>query len=238
MGNDTTVAALAVAAVSIGFIHTIFGPDHYVPFIVMSRARKWSMPKTLWITVLCGLGHVGSSVVLGLVGVTFGIVLSRLTPIEGTRGDIAAYLFIAFGLVYFVWGLRRAWKNKPHTHDHAHVEGGEHAHKHTHDADHVHVHAEGKKANITPWVLFTVFVFGPCEPLIPLLMYPAATKSYWGLILVTALFATVTIGTMLVVVLVGSLGVSFLPLTRIERYTHALAGATIALCGLAIVFGL
>ena len=246
--QETTIVALAVAAVSIGFIHTLFGPDHYLPFIVMSRAREWSRTRTVWITFLCGLGHVGSSVVLGSIGVALGIAVNKVTPIEDVRGSIVAWLLIAFGLAYAVWGLRRAWRNKPHTHAHFHLESdstGEHRHNHRHDDEHAHVHdlpagrASGeKRPSITPWVLFTVFVFGPCEPLIPLLMYPAATRSAWGLGLVTGLFALTTIGTMLTVVLMGSWGVSFLPFRKLERYTHALAGATIALCGVAIVFGL
>jgi nickel/cobalt transporter (NicO) family protein len=238
MSPEVTIMTLAGVAATIGFLHTLLGPDHYIPFIVMSRARGWSIPKTCWITLLCGLGHVGSSIVLGLVGVGIGIAVGELTSIESVRGDIAAYLFIAFGLAYFVWGLRRAIRNKPHTHIHLHPSDGDHAHKHSHVGAHSHVHDGEAKANITPWVLFTIFVFGPCEPLIPILMYPAATKSYWGLALVTAIFAAVTITTMLAVVLLGTLGISFIPFKKVERYSHALAGATIALCGVLIVLGL
>ncbi|MBT3181510.1 MAG: hypothetical protein HN337_03260 [Deltaproteobacteria bacterium] len=238
MPQETTIMALAGLAASIGFIHTILGPDHYLPFIVMSRARGWSKPKTAFITFLCGLGHVGSSVVLGFVGVALGVAVSRLTSIESVRGDIAAYLFIAFGLAYFVWGVRRAIRNKPHTHAHFGSDDPDHAHEHTHNGKHMHVHDSPEKVSITPWVLFTVFVFGPCEPLIPILMYPAAMKSYFGLIFVTSVFAVVTIATMMAAVFFGSLGISFIPIKRIERYSHALAGATIALCGVLIVLGL
>jgi hypothetical protein len=66
---DNSIALLSVTAISIGFIHTILGPDHYLPFIVLSEARKWSLRKTMLITFFCGLGHVLSSVVLGLVGI-------------------------------------------------------------------------------------------------------------------------------------------------------------------------
>jgi sulfite exporter TauE/SafE len=85
-------------------------------------------------------------------------------------------------------------------------------------------------------VLFTIFVFGPCEPLIPILMYPAAKGNLFGLVLVTAIFGLVTIMTMLSIVLISSLGVSFLPLGKMERYSHAVAGAVICLCGVAIQF--
>ena len=239
MEGEKTIEALSVLALYLGFFHTVIGPDHYLPFIVMARARRWSLFKTVWITFLCGIGHVGSSVVLGLIGVAAGVAVSQIVPIEEFRGSIAAWLFIAFGLVYFVWGVRRAVRNRPHTHAHLHEpEVGGHEHGHTHHDEHLHVHGEGEKVNITPWVLFTVFVFGPCEPLIPILMYPAAMKSWGGLLLVAGLFAAATIGTMLVVVTVGLLGIDFLPVRRIERWTHAMAGAAIALCGVAIVIGL
>ncbi len=42
---DAGTGNLITAAVTIGFFHTLFGPDHYVPFIVMSKARKWSFSK-------------------------------------------------------------------------------------------------------------------------------------------------------------------------------------------------
>ncbi|MBC8491825.1 MAG: hypothetical protein H8D42_04625 [Candidatus Marinimicrobia bacterium] len=55
MKNELVV--LMITAASIGFLHTLFGPDHYVPFVVMSKAQKWSLVKTGWITLLCGLDH-------------------------------------------------------------------------------------------------------------------------------------------------------------------------------------
>ena len=53
-----SITLLSVTAISIGFIHTILGPDHYLPFIVLSQAKKWSLKKTMLITFLCGIGHV------------------------------------------------------------------------------------------------------------------------------------------------------------------------------------
>ena len=47
-----------------------------------------------------------------------------------------------------------------------------------------------------------------------------------------------TVATMLVTVAVGYLGISRLPLGRLERYSHALAGLALVACGLAIQFGM
>ncbi|MCP4679374.1 MAG: sulfite exporter TauE/SafE family protein [Deltaproteobacteria bacterium] len=228
------IAALCVTAAAIGCFHTLFGPDHYLPFIVMSRARKWSLSKTAVITVLCGLGHVMSSVLLGLIGVAVGFGVGELEAFEGFRGNVAAWLLIGFGLAYCVWGLWRTFKDKKHTHSHLH-DGKHHTHEHSHKHDHAHLH-EDKQRTLTPWVLFTIFVLGPCEPLIPILMYPAAKQSISGMLLVTAIFAATTLATMLAVVMISAWGVSFAKLGRTERYTHVFAGAAICLSGLAIQF--
>jgi len=227
---------LLIATISIAFIHTIAGPDHYLPFIVMAKARKWSLSKTAWFTALCGAGHVGSSVLLGFAGIGLGIALRKLEIIEGMRGDIVSWLFTAFGLVYLVWGLRRAIRNKPHQHVHFHSTGDRHIHEHTHHEEHLHVHQSKDQKNLTPWILFTIFIFGPCEPLIPLVMYPAANHNYAALVVVTIVFSVITILTMLTLVLITSYGIRFFPMKAAEKYNHALAGATIFLCGVGMLF--
>lgn len=234
MTQELTV--LTITAASIGFFHTLFGPDHYLPFIVMAQARKWSIFKTGLITFLCGLGHVGSSVLLGIAGIALGIAVGKLELVESFRGDIAAWLIIAFGLMYFIWGIRRAIRNKPHAHMHFHIKGESHMHEHKHNTEHIHVHENGRAVNLTPWVLFTIFVFGPCEPLIPILMYPAAKSSISGMILVATVFSLITIMTMMSIVLISTFGINFLPVQKLERYNHALAGAVILFCGIAIKF--
>jgi len=125
------LTALIVTAASIGFFHTLLGPDHYLPFIMMSLARKWSASKTGMITFLCGLGHIGSSVVLGLIGVSLGLAVKKLEIVESIRGNLAAWLLIAFGLAYSMWGLRKAYRQQRHSHSHTHNTGGLHTPTHT-----------------------------------------------------------------------------------------------------------
>jgi len=229
------ILLIAGTAATLGFVHTVLGPDHYLPFIVMSRARKWPLSKTLLISFLCGLGHGLSSVLLGFLGIALGVAVFKLENIESFRGGVAAWLLIGFGFAYFIWGLRRAIKNRPHKHIHFHADGEKHEHKHAHTADHAHVHGEEKK-NITPWILFTIFVFGPCEPLIPLVMYPAAKHNTGGVVLVALAFGLTTILTMLTIIAVMSWGAKFVRLGKLERYAHAIAGAMILVSGLSVQF--
>lgn len=226
---------LAGTAVTIGFVHTIVGPDHYLPFIVMGEARRWSIRKTMFITFLCGLGHVLSSIIVGFIGIAAGISLSKLEFLEGFRGNIAAWLLIAFGLIYMLISLRTLYRKKRHAHIHTHSNGTAHEHEHDHFSGHSHIHLSDRK-NLTPWILFLIFVLGPCEPLIPILMYPAAENNVSGVILVSLLFSAVTIATMMTVVLTFRLGLSRFNLKPLERYVNVIAGATIAISGLAIQF--
>lgn len=235
---STEVVVLLGTAATIGFVHTLIGPDHYLPFIVLSKARSWSTKKTVLITFLCGLGHVLSSIVLGFAGIAVGIAVSRLEIVESLRGEIASWVLIGFGVMYTAWGIRSAVRNRPHTHFHAHEKGEGHTHEHGHVGEHGHVH-DTKARRLTPWALFIIFVLGPCEPLIPLLMYPAATGSILDVMVVASVFGVVTIGTMLGVVLVLRSGLARLPLGPIERYAHALAGLAILTSGGAMkLFGL
>lgn len=233
---DESSLILILTAASVGFIHTLIGPDHYIPFIAMSKAGAWSKSKTLWVTAVAGIGHVLSSVILGLAGIALGIAVNSLELIESLRGDIASWLLISFGILYFLWGIKTAIKNKEHSHGHFHNHGTYHSHSHQHSKEHLHSHENGKINSITPWIIFTIFLFGPCEPLIPLLMFPAVSHSLLTLILVTLTFAAVTVGTMLLVVVASLYGIKSVSFKGAERYSHALAGALILICGLSIKF--
>jgi len=227
---------LSITAVSIAFIHTVIGPDHYIPFIMMANAQQWPRRKTLFVTFLCGIGHVLSSVILGMIGIAFGVALHKLQFVESVRNDIIAWAFIAFGMIYGLWGLKVAFRRKTHTHIHVHDDGSVHEHQHSHLFGPSHSHALSTHKVMTTWTLFTIFVLGPCEPLIPLLMLPAASSSVFGIVFVSLIFGIVTISTMTAMVVLVLSGMDHLPLKQIERFTHALAGGVIMITGFTMVF--
>ena len=225
------IIPLLYTAVTIGVLHTLLGPDHYLPFVVLSKAKKWNISKTLWITFLCGLGHVLGSVTIGTIGIVGGVGLSKLEAIEGLRGDWAAWCLFVFGLLYAIWGLIRAAKNKHHQHIHVHKDGTFHSHPHETDDNHTH-----PKKVLSPWVLFIIFVLGPCEALIPMLLYPAAKHSAIGIVAITITFTISTLVTMLTTVFFLAKGIQFIKLGKLERFSHAIAGFTIACSAAGILF--
>ncbi len=189
-------------AAGVAFVHTLVGLDHAVPFVVLGRARGWSLGRALGVTALCGLAHVLSSVLLGLVGIAAGASLSSLLGVETARGELVAWMLVGFGLVYASW----AWLHRG-----AHSHGG----------------------GATVGALFVVFALGPCEPLIPLLMGGAAVGP-GAAALVGAVFVVVTLGTMLLVVTAGYLGLAALGTQAAARHAHTAAGLAIAGSGVAI----
>lgn len=208
---------LASTAATIAFVHTIIGVDHYLPLTAVSTAKRWSMRKLATVTTIIGFGHILGSVLLGFVGIAIRAKLDQLGFIESMRGEIAAWLLVAFGLVYAVWGLRHAYKKKT---------------AHTHSSTE---HDGFKLARFSPFAILVIFIIGPCEPLIPILMYPAMTYSVAGMLLVTTVFAVVTMLTMLGAVLITSYGLARLRHFSMFRFGHTACGATISACGLAII---
>ena len=211
MDAQAAPVLLGSAAV-IGIVHVALGPDHYLPFVAMSKARGWSRARTLWITLAAGVGHVLSSVIIGLVGLAFGVRVLKLQAFESARGDIAGWLLLVFGVMYAIWGLRKSARH------------------------HVHIHGNGARDGLTPWILFTILVFGPCEPLIPIIMYPAFTGQTFLLFSLLLVFSVATIVTMLLFVYGLERGLSIVPAASLQRYRHACAGFSVAVCGAAVVF--
>ena len=104
--------ALLLTAVTIGVVHTVAGPDHYLPFVALSKSRNWTMVKTVNIVIISGLAHVLSSVIIGFIGIGAGIGLSKLELFEGFRGNVAAWLLFSFGVAYTAWAVFRLIRRK------------------------------------------------------------------------------------------------------------------------------
>ncbi len=234
---DSQIFVLASAAASIGLLHTALGPDHYIPFIALAKSQNWSKTKTIWITSISGVGHVLSSVFIGMFGYLLGTSILSLDGLENVRSGIAGWSLLILGLLYTIWGIKKSRSNNTHSHIHFHSDGMEHSHSHSHkNAEHLHPHKTENKSKATPWVIFLIFLFGPCEPLIPLLIYPAAEHNVFAVIIISTIFGIVTISTMLGIVLFGLYGISFIPMKRIEKHIHTLAGLSILISGIAVQF--
>jgi nickel/cobalt transporter (NicO) family protein len=204
---------LCLTAVFVGIVHTAAGPDHSIPFVAMARAGGWSPVKTFWVTTACGFGHVAGSALLGIVGLTVGGMVFGAEAIDALRGDVASWMLIGFGAALLARGLLRAARG------------------------HLHAHEPPADA-ATPWMLFLIFVFGPSEPLVPLLMVPASRSGPAAVAGVVAAFAVATVVTMLGSVFAIRYGATFVPGPRLGRFEQAAAGLALLACGVLVQWGL
>jgi hypothetical protein len=211
MNDHELFAALAAAAVSVAALHAI-APDHWAPFAAVARARGWPAGKTARVTLACGFGHVTVSVLLGLLGLLFGVQV--LAAVGERMEALAGLLLIGFGIAYALWGLR-------------HAAGHLHGHAHAH-YDHVH-----EPSRATAWSLFLVFSADPCVAVIPLL-FAAAPLGIARTVAIVVLYEATTLATMVLLVLPARAGVKLLRAHWLDHYADATAGASIAAVGIAV----
>ena len=231
---EATSSALLGTTATVAVVHTVLGIDHSLPFVVLARARGWTLKHTAAITALCGAGHVASSVLIGAFGAAIGATFDSLVWIESARAELAAALLIGFGLAYAAWAGWRSLRGVTHSHLHTHADGTVHNHSHDHHGEHMHPQLVG--ASLTPWALFVIFVFGPCEPLIPLMVVPAMSQSWTLVAAVVGVFGALTIGTMVAAVILGYRGLHLADSLQIARHADVLAGLVVAASGAAVLF--
>jgi nickel/cobalt exporter len=210
--NDPLFSTLALAAVTIGSLHTA-APDHWVPFAALARAQRWPAGRTAGVTLLCGFGHVTVSALFGLLGLFFGVKLFE--SVGEHMAAVAPLLLIGFGIVYGLWGIRRALGKQLHGHPHVHY-------------DHVH-----DPSAMSARTLFILFSADPCVAVVPL-MFAAAPLGFARTLAVVLLYEAATLTTMLVFVLPARAGAQVLRARWLDRFGDAAAGGVIAGVGLAV----
>ena len=200
-------ASIAVTAFAVAFLHAAL-PTHWLPFVLVGRAQKWSTERTLGVTLLAGIGHVGLTIALGLALVLAGMALQP--SLGGLFHWIVGGLMIAVGLFYIARGR----------HNHALPEASR------------RVYASDRAAVAA---LVTLLTLSPCEAFLP--YYLAGMEHGWEAFLVlSAVLMTATAAGMLIFTSLSLAGFKRLGLQWVERYEETILGAALVLVGLAVAF--
>lgn len=247
-----TTTALLWAAASLAVVHTLIGIDHSLPLAALGRARGWALGRTLLVTGVCGTGHVASSIVIGAVGVGLGAATDSLLRIESARGELAAALLLGFGLAYTAWALwpRRRRGRDEGTQATVGVQGAHAAADAQRGGEGTPAPAAGTEPDagrsgrgsapgLTAWALFVVFVLGPCEPLIVLMVVPGLAGDWLAAAAVAAVFGLLTVGVMLAAVAAAWYGLGRLRRPGLhpgDRLAHAAAGLVVMASGAAVLW--
>jgi len=234
--HSTVLATVAATGFTVAFFHAAI-PTHWLPFVLVARARGWTRLKTLAVTMLAGLGHVALTSLLGLAIAWFGFQLDE--RLGRTFPWFAGGLLVAIGFYYF-W---RQWRGGGICH-HKIVGSHHHADEHCgHAEDHSHWEDELKDSTLVSrrtgdWAaisgLLLMLTLSPCEGFLPI--YLSGIQFGWrGFFVLSLILALGTLIGMLLFTWLTLVGLEKVKLKNFERYEAGLLGLLFTVLGVVVV---
>lgn len=192
------------------FLHAAL-PTHWLPFVLVGRAQRWSMARTLLAVVVAGLAHIVTTAVLGGLIVAAGLALDQW--IKGVLPHLSAVLLFLFGAFY----LTRATLKRP-----VPASGPPLA------------EAEPAVSDRAAFIgLVAMLAVSPGEVLLPIYL-SASSEGVAALGLLSLVFAAGTVMGMAVFTGLARAGASILRLERWARYEGAVLGLALIALGLMV----
>lgn len=230
--NSTALATIAATGFTVAFFHAAI-PTHWLPFVLVARARKWSRGKALGVSVFAGLGHVALTSLLGLAIAWFGFQLDEHFGHAFTR--VAGGVLLVVAAFYF-W---RQFSGRGLMHHH--TPGGHHEPSAScgHDEKHSHIEEELEGSALVAeakgdWAaisgLFVMLTLSPCEGFLP--VYLSGVQFGWqGFFVLSGILAAGTLGGMMLFTWLTLVGLEKVEFKRIERWEAGLLGLVFSVLG-------
>lgn len=193
------------------FLHAAL-PTHWLPFVLVGRAQRWSLMRVMTVAVTAGLAHIASTALVGSLIVAAGLALNAW--IGGLLPHLSAALLFIFGAFY----LARASLQKPIA-----ATGPE-----------AEVPEPAVSDRAAFWGLVLMMAVTPGEVLLPIYL-SSATEGVVALALLTLAFAAGTVLGMTLLAALASAGYSILRLERWARYEGAILGVALILIGFLVM---
>jgi ABC-type nickel/cobalt efflux system permease component RcnA len=233
--NSAVLTTIAATGFTVAFFHAAI-PTHWLPFVLVSRARRWSRGKTLLVAAFSGLGHVTLTGLLGLVIAWFGFKLDHYAA--DVFPKVAGGILLAIGVFYF-------WRQGRGRVVHHHGIGALHhpSEKCGHEAGHSHWEEELKDSGLVAdrtgdWAaisgLFLMLTLSPCELFLP--VYLSGVQFGWrGFAILSLILAFGTLGGMMVFTWLTLVGLEKFQLKKLEHYEAGLLGTIFTLLGVLLL---
>lgn len=209
--DQTVLLSVLGGGFATAFLHAAL-PTHWLPFVIVGRAQRWSLGRVLAAVTTAGLAHIAVTALVGGLIVVAGLALDRW--IGGLLPYLSAILLFAFGGFYLV----RALIQGPQT------AGGPQLDLPDPSASHATAF----------WGLVMVMAISPGEVLLPVYL----SQAQQGLAVLAALTVVFAVGTVLGMILftvAARAGWSVLRLERWARYEGAVLGLALIAIGLLVV---
>lgn len=202
---------ILIGSLILSTIHALI-PNHWLPLIAVGKTEKWTQSQTLWATVITGVSHTLSTIIIGIVVGLIGYKLAtRYSAISET---IAPAILIGLGLVYIFRDLRSL-------------------HHHTHALGPV-VTGPGKLKSRWITILTTLSIAMFLTPCIEIEAYyfQAGTIGWIGIFIVSAVYLIITIAVMLTLVYLGMKGANTFKSGFLEHHEKSITGAVLVVLGI------
>ncbi|TAJ58351.1 hypothetical protein [Brevundimonas sp.] len=193
------------------FLHAAL-PTHWLPFVLVGRGQRWSLPQVLTAVATAGLAHILTTAVVGGLIVAAGIAMDQW--ISGLLPGLSAGLLFLFGAFYLGKALLRP----------AIMAGGPSLAL----SEPTVTHAAAF------WGLVAMMAISPGEVLLPIYL-SQATQGPLVLAALTLTFAAGTVMGMTLFTVLARAGWSVLRLERWARYEGVVLGLALILIGLLVV---
>jgi ABC-type nickel/cobalt efflux system permease component RcnA len=230
---DSVSSLLPVTAAATAVFHTLI-PDHWLPFVLIGRARGWSGRTTAAVSGFSALVHTLLSIALGLLALRLGQLGARVIGERLERGS--GLLLVVFGAAYALW----AWRKGGHFHPGGALLHGRNedercdGHEGSVGSEHLHYHADDAwiRSDVGKGAIALALIVGlnPCVLLLPIMM-ATAEQGAGAIALVTLAYSVTTIALMVGLSVAGVAGTRRLPVPAVARHMETASGILIALCG-------
>jgi hypothetical protein len=192
------------------FLHAAL-PTHWLPFVLVGRGQRWSLPQVLGAVTAAGLAHIAATAVVGGLIVAAGLALDQW--ISGLLPALSAALLFLFGAFYLGRALLRP----------AIMAGGPALALSEPTVSHAAAF----------WGLVALMAISPGEVLLPIYL-SQANQGPLVLAALTVAFAAGTVLGMALFTVLARAGWSVLRLERWARYEGVILGLALILIGLLV----
>ncbi len=203
----TDFISIIIGSLVLSVLHALI-PNHWLPVLAISRKENWSIAQTTSVTLITGLSHALSTVIIGVVIGLVGLQLAD--SISGFTHIVAPIILVALGVFYIYQ---------------------HHRHKH------FHLHPEAKtvgKRKIIVSLIIAMF-FSPCLE-IEAYFLMAGAHGWYQVVLLSILYTTVTVVGMVVWVRLTYKGLFKLNWHSLEHNSGIITGVTLVATGILSFF--
>jgi hypothetical protein len=203
---------ILLGSILLSAIHALI-PNHWIPLVAIGRSEGWSRSETLAFTGITGLAHVTSTILIGVVAGLLGHELSA--RYSGVASVVAPAVLIGLGSIYLVLEVTGR------SHQHGHFAAAERKSK-------------ASRFSLVASLSAAMF-FSPCIE-IEAYYFTAGALGWPGIVAVSLVYLTVTVGGMVVLVDLGRRGAERIESHFLEHHEKGVTGLLLVGLGILALF--